>query len=174
MTKHSSSQVHPENSAYSVDTNHGYWVTEGGGVMFTLNKKAMTDDEIRRCIELGEMSILVYAISDRIINDNGVKGGRITFTLPKQLFCKRCTEKEINDSVQSRPGLPEHIAQRAPGKNVLLELDPALPMEKKLQAVKRLLDKPVILQLIFIEQPTTRRLGFKVFAPTDWVISQKE
>lgn len=173
MSKHGPTQVHPQNPLYSVDTGHGYWVSENGGVMITLNKKFMSDESIIECIESGNMSVLIYAITDRVINDKGEKGGRITFTLPQQLFCKRATAKEIEDNIADRPGLPEHITQRAPGKNFVLVLDPDLPMDKKVRAVKRLLDKPLIVSLIFIEQPTTRRICFKVMAPTEWIISQK-
>lgn len=165
--------VHPENPLYSVDTGQGYWLDEGGGAMITLNKKFATDETIRDAILDGTMNILVYAITDRVINAEGKKGGRITFTLPKELFCKRASEREIDRSIEDRPGLPEHLTQRAPGKNLFLTLDESLSMEKKILAVKRLSDKPILISPVFNAQPDTRRLCFRVMAPTEWLISQK-
>ncbi len=167
-------EIHPENPLYYVDTGHGYWVDEGGGAMITINKKFATDDAIRTAILNGTMSILVYAITDRVINSEGKKGGRITFTIPNELFCKRATEKEIERSIEDRPGLPECLTQRAPGKNFVLTLDESLTMDKQIIAVKRLLDKPLLISPVFNPQPETRRLCFRIMAPIEWVISQRK
>lgn len=172
MSRILTTHVHPENNQYSIDSGHGYWISEGGGVLITLNKKMSSDKEIEADITSGKMSVLIYATTDRVINDTGQKGGRISFTLPSSLFCKRATEVEIGRALEGRINIPDHYTQRAPGKNFYIVLDENLTMTQKINAVKRLIDKPLVIQNVFSPQKETRRMAFLIKAPVEWSITQ--
>lgn len=120
------------------------------------------------------MSILIYAASNRVIDDKFKKRRRLNFTIPQFLYCKRETEKEIERSVNDQLGLTEYYKQRASGKNILISLDNSLSTEAKFKAVKRLADKPLLIQYIYSEQPFTIKLAFKIMVTSEWLIAQRQ
>jgi hypothetical protein len=160
---------------YGADPGTGFWVNENASISITINKKRASLDDVIAQAKTSNFEIMVIAKSDRAINAENIKGGRISFSLPSTLFMRVIGENESEKRFTNlAPHIHEMSAQRAPGKHVRLSLRPDLTDIEIADAIKALYDEPILIRLVYGQQPSTRRLWFRVAASNAWVIDQAE
>lgn len=167
------SEVGNMTQLYGEDPLRGFWLTENDALGITLNKKQFIEEDVLKQLELGNFEIIVHAMSDRAINSLGQKGGRLSFTIPSAMFAKTVHSSEVDNQLEMRPTLSDLLTQRAPGKNIRISLKNDLTDTQKIKAIKDLSKKPLIIRLVYSEQPSTMRLAFKLHLPDCWLVDQK-